>query len=146
MNNNKNNNEGSHWSDPNCVLCSWVPDLDTGKGNTTDRICRRCRKSDMATSARRIREPRAFYLKRAESCEALARSGTEDDIAPFSRLMWWRMALRWRLTALRGFRWIPDTRTVVVLRPRRKAKTPAASKDRGVGSVDRRTKKRGRRS
>ena len=138
------NNEGSHWSDPGCALCSWVPDLDTGEGDTTDRICSRCREYDMATSAHRIREPRDFYLKQAESCEARARSGTEDDIAPFSRLMWWRMALHWRLAALRGFRWIPDTGAVVVLRPRRRAKTPLASKDRGTGSVDSRTKKPGR--
>ena len=123
------NSEGSHWSDPGCALCSWVPDLDTGEGDTTDRICSRCQEYDMATTAQRVREPHEFYLKQAESCETSARSGSEDEIAPFSRLMWWRTALRWRLAAIRGFRWIPGTHVVAVIRPRRGTKTPSASDD-----------------
>ena len=121
------NSEGRHWSDPDCVLCSWVPHLDTGEDDTTDRICSRCCEYDMASTAHRVREPRAFCLKQAKACEARARSGTEKDIAPFSRLMWERTALHWRLAAFRGFRWIPNTRTVAVLFPRMTAEVQPAS-------------------
>ncbi len=121
------NDEGSQWSEPDCVLCSRVPHLDTGADDTTDHICSRCRPYDMASTAHRVREPRAFYLKQAKACEARARSGTEKDIAPFSRLMWEREALGWRLAAVRGFRWIPSTRTLAVLFPRRTAEVQPAS-------------------
>ena len=121
------NSEGRHWSDPDCVLCSWVPHLDTGEDDTTDRICSRCCEYDMASTAHRVREPRAFCLKQAKACEARARSGTEKDIAPFSRLMWERTALHWRLAAFRGFRWIPNTRTVAVLFPRMTTEVQPAS-------------------
>ena len=121
------NDEGRHWSDPDCVLCSWVPHLYTGEDDTTDRICSRCREYDMASTADRLREPRAFYLKQAKACEARARSGTEKDIAPFSRLMGERTALRWRLAAPRGSPRIPSTRTLAVLFPRTTAEVQPAS-------------------
>ncbi len=133
------NDEGSHWSDPDCVLCSWVPHLDTGEDDTTDLICSRCREYDMASTAHRVREPRAFYLKQAKTCEAWARLGTEKDIAPFSRLMWERTALRWRLAALRGFRWIPNTRTLAVLFPRMTAEVQPASAAQRRQKLDPRT-------
>ena len=113
------NDEGSHWSDPDCVLCSWLPDLDVGETDITDRLCERCREYDMASTAARVREPRSYYMTQAEACEKRARLGTAKDIAPFSRLMWERTALRWRLAAVRGYRWIPNTRTEVVFFPRR---------------------------
>lgn len=103
--------EGSHWSDPDCVLCSWLPDLDPGTGNKTDQICARCAEYDMASTAHRVREPRKYYLKQAESCEERARSTDKNELHCFSSLMWWRTALRWRLAAVRVFRWIPDTGT-----------------------------------
>jgi hypothetical protein len=118
------NDEGRHWSDPTCVLCSWLPDLDVPDGDVTDRLCLRCRQYDGASTAERIREPRSFYLSQAEACETRARLGKDEDIAPFSRLTWERMALRWRLAAIRGYRWIPKVQTEVVFVRRRPAPEP----------------------
>lgn len=126
------NDEGNYWSDPNCALCSWDPDLGTGEGDLTDKICSRCRDYDMATSAHRVRESRDFYLKQAEACEALARSGSDEEIRPFSRGMWERTARRWRLAAQRGFRWIPDTGSVAVFRPQRQKRTSDKSDKRNA--------------
>jgi hypothetical protein len=113
------NDEGKHWSDPTCVLCSWLPDLEVPEGDLTDRLCRRCRRYDGASTATRIREPQSFYLAQADACEKRARFGTEKDIAPFSRLMWERTALRWKLAAVMGFRWIPNTRAEAIFLSRR---------------------------
>jgi hypothetical protein len=113
------NDDGQNWSDPKCVLCSWDPDLEVGDVDITDQICERCQEYDMASTAERVREPRDFYIKQAETCERRARFGSEEDIAPFSREMWERTSRHWRLAAQRGFRWIPHTGTVAVFIPRR---------------------------
>jgi hypothetical protein len=138
------NDEGNDWSEPNCVLCSWDPDLDTGESNLTDKICSRCRDYDMATSAHRVRESRDFYLKQAEACEARASSGSDEDVWPFSRAMWERTARRWRLAAQRGFRWIPNTGSVAVFIPQRQKRTSDKSDKRIIVNTSKaRPKKQG---
>jgi hypothetical protein len=76
------NDEGRHWSDPTCVLCSWLPDLDVPDGDVTDRLCLRCRQYDGASTAERIREPRSFYLSHAEACQTRASLGKERTLLP----------------------------------------------------------------
>jgi len=110
--------EGAHWSDPECVLCSWLVEVGSGDADMSKRICDRCRAYHDVSSAIRVTDPPGFYLRQAKGCEQRARGEISNDSGTFTRLMWGRSALRWRQAAERGYRWIPNTgtRTVVLFR------------------------------